>query len=577
MGVETLDPEKVRRMAEDRNLEILKRLQEESQSAVMDGSAAVGSTVDQTVSATPSAGAPKTTVNPKQVSPSTTSGVVASGAPSNHSSGTATALSPSPHVAAKQTTTPQSGPTEGAPAAAVPKAVSAAKAGGSGTSTANSTPNSAVSTQKPTAGGSDRAASSGTKAQVPSPQAKSVANAPKTKPTSQQSTNTKGDGSMAVALPSMKTVLMGAAVIGATLLAGYGVYTLYRRRQQRAIAKQLQEAFKDNTRCHLFASPRCGISPSVNVSCTEAETFLRVANVSYVVHFIQHGADLTVALQSIPLSERPSRIMRAHGSVANKSGAALQSRAESPRRSLPSTRRRSSDELSGLPEKMAACAKTVEGYDRDLPMLVHGPSGVYIGCQAIFDFARDTLGVRLDLNLTKEEAVLGLRSREHARFNLSQYVARTLWDHPRIAALAIGVKRGLPLPQLLGYMFLLSDSIVQYNKGGAIGSLSRQAYQKSFLEEVRLLEETLGNKGFLVGFKPSSYDCALYATLLPLFQLDQQGVPLPGEAFQRLRKSPSIREYMRRITAAAFPDLGELLACAGSESPQTFDYKLIGN
>ncbi|EPY15798.1 hypothetical protein STCU_11756 [Strigomonas culicis] len=79
------------------------------------------------------------------------------------------------------------------------------------------------------------------------------------------------------------------------------------------------------------------------------------------------------------------------------------------------------------------------------------------------------------------------------------------------------------------------------------------------MEGAAQLETKLGDQDFLGGGAPCSYDCCVYATLLPLYRLAQAGVALPDPGLRYIVASDRLRQYVRRMSAVAFPDLGDLL------------------
>ncbi|KAH9597085.1 Metaxin [Trypanosoma melophagium] len=250
---------------------------------------------------------------------------------------------------------------------------------------------------------------------------------------------------------------------------------------------------------HLFIPPRWSRGPNYFSRCVALETLLRLARQPYIVHFVTDTTHRTVVATTAKTAvDKPAKTMIITLSM----------------RSLPFTV--CNGFLSNKPP--TELANNVDG---DL-----SPEGHAIGLAA----ARLTetslaYGLHRSLLIDRPAAMADVFARE---YNLdmnkaSDVVART--------------RRGL----------IAALDAVGY------GSIPDEWYPQEFLHGVRSLEVLIGNKPFLLGDTPTSYDCTIYGWLQVATQLGAH-----DPATQYLVESEILQGYVTRMTNLAFPDIAEL-------------------
>lgn len=366
---------------------------------------------------------------------------------------------------------------------------------------------------------------------------------------------------------------VGVAIVGNVVLTKLRTH----RRRQALVATIAACAREAEPTCHLFIYPRCPLGPSWSTACMEAEAYLRVARIPYTVHYVAAAADIAYALDHLPSPAQPLAITRSEVPLYTSEpagGTPTTNRSVTPRRRLSrlgstpppgasdtastTTPRAATPTRATPPSYTRRFSSTLTKVTSDLPMLMYGRSGIYIGCQAIVDFAVETYSVKLDRNFTNEESGVGRALRDQSKYSLAAYVNRTLRDHPHVAAKVMAKKRRIsPLHARL--LLWAARSTTRVEVVTNIDTLTREEYETAFLHEIVAFESLLGQKAFVVGFTPSSYDCAVYAALLPVYLMGSATMSPLNAALAYFFKSKTLPLYMQRVTRLAFPDMEALL------------------
>ncbi|EAN87429.1 hypothetical protein C3747_11g544 [Trypanosoma cruzi] len=141
----------------------------------------------------------------------------------------------------------------------------------------------------------------------------------------------------------------------------------------------------------------------------------------------------------------------------------------------------------------------------------------------IVKFLTSTFNVQMDKHLSKEEKAIGV--------SLVSMTRNWLWrapdclprmeKHRNIRAFLLGMLRKVTTPR---------------EKARMTAMITKQE------EDLKAIEKVMGIKNYLLGSTPTSYDCALYAALLPFISEKEDG----PAAY--VKKSKVFKGYMKRMS-----------------------------
>ncbi|KEG15053.1 hypothetical protein DQ04_00201060 [Trypanosoma grayi] len=188
-----------------------------------------------------------------------------------------------------------------------------------------------------------------------------------------------------------------------------------------------------------------------------------------------------------------------------------------------------------------------------LPFIVY--NGTVIGdSEFIVQFLKEEFKVTMDDHLTPEEQAIGLITRRLAETSLNYGLQRTmLVDRPELMQDVFAKEYQLDPTMAQSLVHSMRGTLIKVLNTIGYGNVPQEQYPQEFLREVESLETLLSFKPFLLGSKPTSYDCAVYGWLHVAVEIGPHG---PAMAY--LSKSKTLREYVARVTKLAFPDIKEL-------------------
>nr|CCC92419.1 conserved hypothetical protein [Trypanosoma congolense IL3000] len=111
------------------------------------------------------------------------------------------------------------------------------------------------------------------------------------------------------------------------------------------------------------------------------------------------------------------------------------------------------------------------------------------------------------------------------------------------------------LTSVMHFFSWLKVDILSVGKLRRLNLLEDQ-YENSYMRDLEAVEALIGNKPYLFGSEPTSYDCVVYAMLLPIMRLRE--AIFVNEPFAFAAQSSVLRGYVQRMSGAAFNDLEQL-------------------
>lgn len=188
-----------------------------------------------------------------------------------------------------------------------------------------------------------------------------------------------------------------------------------------------------------------------------------------------------------------------------------------------------------------------------------GLNGVLVGdSQQCIEYISKELGINMDSFLTAEQQATGTLLRRLLEDNVSPNNYRTVIVDNMANMVPVMKEYGAPrllMPFILRMYRNLS--IKRLNASG-LGDLSDERYQEEQRRNFKALETLIGNKKFIFGDKPSSYDLGAFAllsfvlALKPFLQRNNSGV-------SALFESKILTAYVERFNALVYPDLEKIV------------------
>ncbi|KAG8343558.1 Outer mitochondrial membrane transport complex protein Glutathione S transferase N terminal domain [Trypanosoma vivax] len=222
--------------------------------------------------------------------------------------------------------------------------------------------------------------------------------------------------------------------------------------------------------------------------------------------------------------------------------------------------------LARIPYKVHITYNTSASPTGCLPCIIH--KGKHVAePSAIIRYLIKEFKVEMDASLNKKNRAVGMAlgsMLEHeTRFALYRTFTRDA-AHYIIPYALCAVEASWPFfASILSRIkadFFCSSSLVRLN-------LTKEQHEEEYLQDLEAIEGVIGGKPFLFGSKPTSYDCAVYAALLPVITLrESRYISLP---FAFAAQNQVLSGYVRRMSFVAFPDLDELLRAEGHTTGST--------
>ncbi|KEG15052.1 hypothetical protein DQ04_00201050 [Trypanosoma grayi] len=157
----------------------------------------------------------------------------------------------------------------------------------------------------------------------------------------------------------------------------------------------------------------------------------------------------------------------------------------------------------------------------------------------IMDCLRSTFKIRLDTHIGKQEMAIGT-----ALAATLNYSVRRACDRPQTVHVVAA------LQQMLSK---LQRTFSTWRYG--VPDQSQSKWQ--LLLDFQAIEHIIGSKMYLLGSSPTSYDCAVYAALLPLVEVNETAHA--RDPFTYVAHSKVLTGYVRRMSHTVFPDLDDLV------------------
>ncbi|EPY27830.1 hypothetical protein STCU_05508 [Strigomonas culicis] len=192
-----------------------------------------------------------------------------------------------------------------------------------------------------------------------------------------------------------------------------------------------------------------------------------------------------------------------------------------------------------------------------VPFIVHGEQ-VIADSRRIIEFLTTEHHVKLDRDLTSLDRATGTALVDMIDYNMNPTFFRLAFiEHPAVATALLS--KAFHVPSFVARLFVCSFAgyLQSRLRIAPFGALTRAQYENEFLRDCEAVEQQIGDKPFLFGDEPTSYDCAVYALFVPF--INMKSYAEVSEAYMAVAQSPILVEYLHRLTERAFPDLEELL------------------
>ncbi|KPI89197.1 hypothetical protein ABL78_1690 [Leptomonas seymouri] len=229
-----------------------------------------------------------------------------------------------------------------------------------------------------------------------------------------------------------------------------------------------------------------------------------------------------------------------------------------PSVSIPCTRIETLLRLARVPYEAHVISDPSVSPDGELPFVVF--SGLRIaGAQAITDALARELGASLDRDLSPENQATGVALLSVVRYSLTRGYMRSVHvDHPDVMQPYYSEMNRTPDWVTRFALRRMQKRLTSVNEMSGYSQLSSEQYVHELLRDVCAIEALLEQHTYLFSdHYPCSYDCALYAWLLPVVAIEDAAEV--NEAFAYIVESELLTNYVRRMTELAFPDLDELV------------------
>ncbi|AAZ13423.1 Outer mitochondrial membrane transport complex protein/Glutathione S-transferase, C-terminal domain containing protein, putative [Trypanosoma equiperdum] len=220
--------------------------------------------------------------------------------------------------------------------------------------------------------------------------------------------------------------------------------------------------------------------------------------------------------------------------------------------------------LANVPYKVQATYDVFPSPTRTLPYIIHEGKCV-AGCTVIIQYLMDTFKLKMDDGLESMQHAVGTALRNmllyEARFALHHTLAHQAVLYTAPCALRCWK---FSAASIACFLLWFRRHVLGTSKLAQLNVL-RERYDSSYLMDLEAVETLIGDKPFLFGDRPTSYDCVVYAALLPIVRMKE--AKFVSEPFAFAARSLLLREYVNRMTNVAFRDLEHL--CCGEEKLST--------
>lgn len=230
----------------------------------------------------------------------------------------------------------------------------------------------------------------------------------------------------------------------------------------------------------------------------------------------------------------------------------------SPSVSIPCTRVETFLRLAKLPYEAHVISDASVSPNGELPFAVF--KGLRVaGAQNIIDSIGRELGVSLDGDLSRDEVATGVALVSAVQYSLTRGYLRSVHvEHPAVMRPYYAEMDQKPEWITRIVLHRMRRRLSDVDKASGYSQLSPEQYVNELLKDIHAVEALLHHHHYLFSSdSPSSYDCSLYAWLLPIVAMEDAAEV--NNAFAYVVESEILTNFVRRMTELAFPDLDELV------------------
>ncbi|EPY26049.1 hypothetical protein AGDE_04744 [Angomonas deanei] len=237
----------------------------------------------------------------------------------------------------------------------------------------------------------------------------------------------------------------------------------------------------------------------------------------------------------------------------------------SPSISAPCVKAEAFLRLAGIEYDVVETLNTYGSPNECVPFIVHGDR-VVADSQRIIEYLTTEFHVNVDYKINKTDRALGVALVNMLAYSTSPAYYRIAFvQKPELGTTVLA--KSLHVPRLFARLAVRSiakDMTKNFNVTAA-GSLTPEQFENEFLRDCEAVELQIGEKPYLFGDEPTSFDCAVYASFIPFANMKSHAEV--SEAFHAVSQSPVLLDYLARLTERLYPDLEELLvATAAAQS-----------
>ncbi|EPY25668.1 hypothetical protein STCU_06575 [Strigomonas culicis] len=231
--------------------------------------------------------------------------------------------------------------------------------------------------------------------------------------------------------------------------------------------------------------------------------------------------------------------------------------------------------LANIDHEVIETLNTCGSPNECVPFIVHRDQ-VLSDSKRIIEYLTTEFEVQLDDNLNRLDRATGAALVEMVDYSMSPTFYRIAFTlHPSIATAMLSKALGMPRVFARLMVSHVGSRMQSRLNLAPAGALTPEQYENEFLRDCEAVEQQIGDKPFLFGDEPTSYDCAVYALLIPF--VNMKNYAEVSDVYLTVAQSPILVEYLHRLTERAFPDLEELMVATTvarsevADSPASLD------
>ncbi|CUG90869.1 glutathione S-transferase, putative [Bodo saltans] len=210
--------------------------------------------------------------------------------------------------------------------------------------------------------------------------------------------------------------------------------------------------------------------------------------------------------------------------------------------------------LAKLPYRIHFTMDAAKSPTERLPYIVYNDT-ILADSEFISQFLTKEMKLQVDSHLTPKDHALGLATKRLVEGSLQFGSARIMnVDNPAFVAALYSAELGVPLFVAKFFVRGMRKSYIKLLNTVGHGDLTDAQFKSEMIRDYKALEALIGDKPFLLGDRPSSYDCSLYANLQFFIAL---GLKTPE--FDYLRSSAVLAPYVQRLDKILFPDMATVV------------------